>query len=107
MIGQENHADLTGATMNVVGLALTLPEQCPRCTGRSGTLSTGRGTHRASILCACGKHLGWLSDTTFNFLSESIGRFGRPTSPISIRRNCGASPMSSDADSGRSQPASN
>jgi hypothetical protein len=94
------------AETTLVGLALTLPECCPRCSGHSAVVGAGRGPHAAAILCLCGRHLGWMSREGFSFLSETVRRFGRPTSSIQIRRTRGASSTSSDADARRSQPAS-
>jgi hypothetical protein len=96
-----------GGDATLVGLAITLPEHCPRCRGHDAVIGTARGPHKASIMCCCGRHLGWMSHEAFGFLSATAHRFGRPTSPISIRRTRGASPASSDADARRSQPASN
>jgi len=102
--------DLYGAApvddTTLVGLAISLPEPCPRCSGRAAVIGAGRGPHRASLLCVCGRHLGWMSHEAFQFLSETVRQFGTPTSPISIRRTRGVSPASSDADAPRSQPAS-
>lgn len=90
----------------MIGVAITLPEHCPRCNGQRATIGTGRGPHKASIMCLCGRHLGWMSHEAFEFVSETVRRFGKPTSPITIRRTCGASSTSSDADVSRSQSAS-
>jgi hypothetical protein len=95
-----------GGDANLVGLAITLPEHCPRCRGHDAVIGIARGPHKASIICACGRHLGWMSHEALGFLSATAHRFGRPTSPISIRRTRGASPVSSDADARRSQLAS-
>jgi hypothetical protein len=89
----------------LVGLAITLPECCPRCSGHIAVVGAGRGPH-AAILCLCGRHLGWMSREAFSFLTEAVRRFGRPTTPIQIRRNRGTSSTSSDADARRSPPAS-
>jgi hypothetical protein len=53
----------------LVGLAITLPEACPRCSGHDAVIGAGRGPHKASIMCVCGRHLGWMSITTFNFIN--------------------------------------
>jgi len=90
----------------LVGLAITLLERCPRCNGHDAVIGAGRGPHKASIMCACGRHLGWMSHEAFKFLSATARQFGRPTSPISIRRFRGASSTSSDADARCPSPAS-
>jgi hypothetical protein len=88
------------------GLAITMPEPCSRCHGTRATVGTGRGPHTASLMCARGRHLGWMSREAFDFLTATVSRFGRPTTPILIRRARGASSASSDADARCPQPAS-
>ena len=71
---------------NLIGLGVTLPESCPRCGGRDAVIGAGRGPHNASIMCVCGRHLGWLSAATFNFIAETVTHFGRPSEPICVNR---------------------
>ena len=71
---------------DLVGLAITLPEPCPRCSGHDAVMGAGRGLHKASIMCVCGRHLGWISVPTFNFIAETVRQFGRPSEPISVNR---------------------
>jgi hypothetical protein len=70
----------------LVGLAINLPEPCPRCGGRAAVIGAGRGPHRASLLCACGRHHGWVSTATYTFVAEIVTRFGRPSEAISVQR---------------------
>ena len=70
----------------LVGLAITLPEPCPRCSGHAAVIGVGRGPHKASIMCVCGRHLGWVSMATFNFIAETVRQFGRPSEPICVNR---------------------
>jgi hypothetical protein len=72
--------------MDLIGLAITVPERCPRCSGHDAVIGTGRGPHKASIMCVCGRHLGWMSTPTFNFLAETVRQFARPSEPISVTR---------------------
>ena len=81
MFGAEPSAD-----DSLVGLAITLPEPCPQCGGHAYVIGTGRGPHKASVLCVCGRHNGWLSVPTFNFIAETVCQFGRPSEPISVTR---------------------
>jgi hypothetical protein len=78
----------------LVGLAITLPESCPRCGGHDAWIGAGRGPHKASVLCVCNRHLGWLSIATFNFIAETVRQFGRPSEPICVNRK----PLTGEAD---------
>jgi hypothetical protein len=71
---------------NLIGLAITMPEQCPRCGGHDAVIGAGRGPHKASIMCVCGRHLGWMSAATFNFIDAAVQQFGRPSEPICVTR---------------------
>jgi hypothetical protein len=71
---------------NLIGLAITMPEPCPRCGGHDAVIGAGRGPHKASIMCVCGRHLGWMSIATFSFIHSTIQQFGRPTEPICVNR---------------------
>jgi hypothetical protein len=69
----------------LVGIKVNLPRQCP-CGHDMLHVGPGRGPHRASLQCArCGRHCGWLSHKTANFLSAVIARFGRPIAPVHVR----------------------
>jgi len=78
----------TGTSIDgsLIGLAITLPEQCPRCNGHDAVIGAGRGLHKASIMCICGRHIGWMSIATFNFINATVQQFGRPTEPICMNR---------------------
>jgi len=90
-------------THDLIGLAVRMPTPCPRCRGTHASVGAARGPHAASLMCVCGRHLGWASHETFAFLDATVRRFGRPTSPIEIRRKRDASFTSSDADVQRHQ----
>jgi hypothetical protein len=83
---------------DLVGLAITLPEQCPRCNGHDAVIGTGRGPHKASIMCVCGRHLGWMSVPTFNFIAETIRQFGRLSEPICVNRQRATADVKSPTD---------
>jgi hypothetical protein len=69
----------------LVGIEIKLPRHC-QCGHDMLHVGPGRDTHRASLQCArCGRHCGWLSHKTANFLSDVIGRFGRPIAPVHVR----------------------
>jgi hypothetical protein len=67
---------------DIVGLAIVMPSPCPRCTGTAANIGTGRGPHAASLMCACGQHLGWMGPRTHAFIAATVRQFGRPTEPI-------------------------
>jgi hypothetical protein len=71
---------------NLIGLAITMPEPCPRCGGHDAVIGAGRGPHKASIMCCCGRHLGWMSVPTFDFIAEIVRQVGRPSEPICVNR---------------------
>jgi hypothetical protein len=71
-----------------IGLTVIMAKPCRNCGSDSAIIGSSRGPHHASALCeCCGGHRGWLSGTTFKFLSDVIENFGRPTEPILIRHN--------------------
>jgi hypothetical protein len=74
-----------GAQTLVGGLAIVMPTPCRHCNGVAATIGVGRGPPSASLTCGCGRHLGWMSTGTFNFIAETVRHFGRPTEPIKVR----------------------
>lgn len=71
-----------------IGLTVILPKLCGNCGSDSAAVGSSRGPHHASLLCeCCDRHRGWLSGSTYKFLSDVIENFGRPTEPILIRHN--------------------
>src|SRR5262245_7695190 len=78
---------------DIIGLAIVMPTPCPRCNGVAATIGTGRGPHSASLMCSCGRHLGWMSAQTFDFITEIVRRFGRPTEPIQVRVKNGSASL--------------
>jgi hypothetical protein len=71
---------------NHVGLAVWMPTPCLRCGCHSATIGTGRGPHRASIMCVCGHFRSWMSAAVFDSITATIRRSGRPSEPIRINR---------------------
>jgi hypothetical protein len=73
---------------SLIGLTVTLPDECPRCGEYIAAIGAGCGPHRAALLCSkCRRHRGWMSETSFDFVAESVRQFGRPVDPISVNRN--------------------
>jgi hypothetical protein len=71
----------------LIGLEVSLPDACPRCALTIAVIGAGRAMHKASLHCRCGRHRGWVSEEPYQFLRKTIELFGRPTTPIAIRRN--------------------
>jgi hypothetical protein len=68
------------------GLTVVVPDAC-KCGERRATIGAGAGPHVAALhCCRCGLHRGWVPHETHDFIAELIRDFGRPTTPISIRR---------------------
>jgi hypothetical protein len=70
----------------LIGLVVDLQQAC-KCGGYVAVIGPGKGPHLASLRCeACDAHRGWLSQQTYGFINETITQFGRPTTPIKVRR---------------------
>jgi hypothetical protein len=51
------------------------------------TIGRGAGPHFAELTCAsCGRHRGWLSKSTAQWIENVINKFGAPDTPIVLRR---------------------
>jgi hypothetical protein len=71
---------------DIAGLEVRLPNAC-RCGNQAALIGAGVGPHRASLNCReCTTLRGWLSDSTYEFLRSIAAKFGRPLTPIVIRR---------------------
>jgi hypothetical protein len=69
----------------IVGLAARMPLPCRQCGSISAVIeSTGTGPHHGSLRCGCGQFRGWVSKTTYDFVTATIQQFGKPTEPIVI-----------------------
>jgi hypothetical protein len=83
--------DLFGVTVpstGILGLIVVPPSRCPSCSSPNATLGWSAGPHAARLTCTgCGRHRGWLSAESFGFIAEIANKFGRPTTPIVIRRH--------------------
>jgi hypothetical protein len=80
------------------GLRVRLPDVC-KCGADIALIGAGRGPHQASLHCdSCGRHRGWVSKTSHDFLTGIIKSFGCPTEPIVIRRGQYSQPSPATAD---------
>ena len=64
-------------------------ETGPHCNCGSdiAIVSRGRGLYAAELACVrCGAHRGWLSDSTLNWISLVMRKFGASPTPIVLRR---------------------
>jgi hypothetical protein len=78
----------TSPSSSPIGLSVIVPKLCSNCGSDSAVVGSSRGPHHASLLCECCEaHRGWLSGSTYKFLSDVIANFARPTEPILIRHN--------------------
>ena len=60
-------------------------DQAKPCCDNVAVICIGRGPHTAELKCAdCAAHRGWLSKTTFEFLTETVRLFGVPAEPFCI-----------------------
>ncbi len=68
------------------GLVVSLPDTS-RCGTNTVRIGVPVGPHCAELRCtSCETHRGWLPRAAHQFLTEIVNKFGRPTTPITIRR---------------------
>jgi hypothetical protein len=79
--------DLFGASTDpIVGIQVQLHQRSCPCGYEIFVTGYGKAPHRASLRCdSCGKHGGWVSKESGQFLEKIVGCFGRPTTPIIVR----------------------
>jgi hypothetical protein len=74
----------------IIGLSVDLTEDFggKRCCGNQiAEIHSGKGPHVGEFRCVrCGRHRGWLSKSTAEWIEQVIESFGRPTDPIKFRR---------------------
>lgn len=71
----------------LLGLVVQLSDRC-QCGSGHAVIGEGKGPHRASLFCSrCERHRGWMSNEAHAFVTEVVEKFGKPTTPITIRRN--------------------
>jgi hypothetical protein len=68
------------------GLAVRLSDTC-KCGTCDAVIGEGKKPHSAALFCSrCEIHRGWMANETHRFVTELIKKFGKPTTPIKIRR---------------------
>jgi hypothetical protein len=77
--------DLFGTADPLIGLEVELPNKCT-CGSNVALIGAGKAMHKASLHCRCGKHRGWLSNASYNFVRKIVETLGRPQQPIAIHR---------------------
>jgi hypothetical protein len=70
----------------LVGLELDIKCSHSKCR-KIAVIGSSSAIHYGSLRCEqCGKHLGWLSKQSYDFIAETQRLFGRPTDPILVRK---------------------
>ena len=71
---------------DIIGLPVLLPSACSACGATLATIGAGDADCPARFICVCGARRARMSDDTHSFLSSVANSFGRPTTPIVVRR---------------------
>jgi hypothetical protein len=81
------HAQKNKATADpLAGLVLKLEHDPCRCGSDTAIIGEGSAMYRATLTCrSCGRHRGWLSRPTANWIEAVIDLHGRPDKPIEMR----------------------
>jgi hypothetical protein len=68
----------------IIGLAVHVDRHC--CCGATiAVIIPGKGPHLTGLQCPeCDQFRQWLPRAVFEFLTELVGTFGRPSEPIHI-----------------------
>jgi hypothetical protein len=77
-------------SQTVVGLKVKLDRVVDRekpCCRNICNIGAGKGPHVGELICAgCGRHRGWLSKATAQWIEHVATRFGAPATPIVVRK---------------------
>jgi len=75
---------------NLIGLQVRLDRPVDRenpCCHNVCTIGPGKAQHAGELCCAsCGRHRGWLSNSTAQWINSVVTRFGAPSTPIIVRK---------------------
>jgi hypothetical protein len=79
----------TMASTGIVGLAVKMVHRpCRSCGSANFIIGSSAAMHHAGLRCAeCNHHGGWMSKGAFTFVRMTIEKFGRPTTPVSVRES--------------------
>jgi hypothetical protein len=74
----------------LVGLKVKLDRPVDReqpCCLNICTIGPARGPHAGVLTCTgCGRHRGWVSKSTAQWITAVVSKFGAPTGPIIVRK---------------------
>jgi hypothetical protein len=74
----------------LTGLKIKLDRPVDRerpCCFNICAIDPGKGPHAGELNCSgCGRHRGWLSKPTAQWIERIARRFGAPTTPIVVRK---------------------
>ena len=73
-------------TADIIGLPVLLPSACSACGATLATIGAGDDGCPARFTCVCGARRAKMSAETHAFLTSIARSFGRPTTPIVVRR---------------------
>jgi hypothetical protein len=73
-------------TDDIIGLPVLLPSACSACGATLATIGAGDDGCPARFICVCGARRARMSADTHSFLTSIANSFGRPTTPIVVRR---------------------
>ena len=78
------------ATSSLIGLQVKLDRPVDRekpCCRNICVIEAGKGPHAGALHCVdCGRHRGWVSKSSAQWIETVVTRFGAPTTPIVVRK---------------------
>jgi hypothetical protein len=84
---------IEASTNSIVGLLVRVERdiKCSHSNCRKvAVIGSSNAMYHGSLHCEqCGKHLGWLSKQSCDFVTETQRLFGQPTDPIVVRKRGG------------------
>jgi hypothetical protein len=81
----------TSAVGSLIGLQVQLDRPTDRakpCCRNICVIRAGKGPHAGALHCAtCDRFRGWLSQTSAQWIENTIARFGVPITPLVVRES--------------------